>query len=127
MTLSDSALFIDSVNEGSAVGSISAVTSPSGDSASYSMYSTVLGRSDKEQFYANNTITWSTDDTWLDDGHIFVHSALRVVDSLNWDATGLMKYGNNMYSVMAVDKDKSGDQEFYLEGYGQYEGDWNDW
>jgi hypothetical protein len=91
------------------------------------MYSTVLGRSDKEQFYANNTITWSTDDTWLDDGHIFVHSALRVVDSLNWDATGLMKYGNNMYSVMAVDKDKSGDQEFYLEGYGQYEGDWNDW
>jgi hypothetical protein len=91
------------------------------------MYGTVLDSADSEQFFTNNSVAWSTEDTWLDNGNIWVDSVLRVVNSLNWKAGGFMVYGNHSYKITIYDYNKNGSGVFYLDGKGRYGGSWTRW
>ena len=126
-SLTDSSLFLNGVKEGDAVGYLSADTSINGDAAVIYLYALAKNGNEKEQVYTNNTVSWSSDSSWLDAGDIEVSSAFRLIDIVNWNAMGQLEYGEQQYYIQSSDYGASGNQVYFVEATGGYGGGWNAW
>ena len=79
-------------------------------------------------YYSNQSLAWSTNNGWLQDGSIVVQSQSIWDTAVNWDATGSFNYGSSLYSIMASEKTFGSEvQEFYVYGTGNYGGNYNGW
>jgi hypothetical protein len=120
-------IYLDGSKLGDAAGKLSAATSSSWDAATYKLVTVVHDDETVEQMYTNNTVHWSSPTVWKEAGVLSTTSWLRIIDTVDWHATGKMQYGDNKYYIMASDYTSAGSQVFYSYGEGGYGGRWNDW
>ena len=93
--------------------------------------------SEKEQIYTNNEISWSAgssmnstsnSNTWLESGNINAASVFRLINTIDWNADGLLQYGGDLYNFYARDLSQdSSEVLFSTGGDGKYGGDYYNW
>lgn len=135
-SLNESAAYVDHEKQGDASGYLSSAVSLSGDTAVFDLRFLVNDGSENEQIYTNNEISWSTgsimntssSNSWLDSGNINVASVFRLINTIDWNADGLLQYGGDLYNFYARDLSQdSSEVLFSTGGDGKYGGDYYNW
>ncbi len=81
-------------------------------------------------FYSNQYYIWSSiSSNWLVDGNINIISEVMMRHVTNWNFTGFFEYGNNSYKIILKEGNYSNpmDMMLYIEGTGNYGGNWHHW
>ena len=58
---------------------------------------------------------------WIETGVIVAESEFFIIDTINSNLTGVIKYEHNKYMFKADDYSVDGNQLFLAKGYGRYE------
>lgn len=113
---------------GDAVGRISSAVATTGEAAFFSLFTQVNDGNEVEQVFTSNNVSWySSADNWLSAGSLTATTAFRLIDSVNWDALGLLQYGDNEYMFHAMNYYADGSMMFLGHAMGGYGGNWNNW
>jgi len=113
---------------GDAVGRISSAVAYAGEAAYFTFFTLVNDGNEMEQVYTNNNVSWySPQENWLSAGSLTATTVFRLVDSVNWDALGLLQYGDNQYMFHAMDYYSDGSMVFLAHAMGGYGGNWFNW
>ncbi len=81
-------------------------------------------------YNSNQYYSWSSiSSNWLIDGNINMISEVMMRNVINWNITGLFEYGNNSYTIKLKEGNYTDpvDMMLYIEGTGNYGGNWHHW
>jgi hypothetical protein len=133
--LNDSYLIYNGDLVGSATGYIIGVTPNQWLDGDVRYQTSAKDASSLIVFTTNGESKWSTKSTWSEDGLIFILSEVFIQDTMNWNATGSVEYGDNVYSLYVLEKQLQqqsptaiSDSNLYAFFDGGYDiTGWNDW
>ena len=113
---------INAVKQGDLVGNVAFHTEDGGRSTDMALSSIVNNGNNVTIFNTNNTLQWySPSNAWIETGMIDVHSDFYTIDSVQWNATGLVEYSSDQYLFYANDSSSNGDEKFLIYGYGRFD------
>ena len=70
----------------------------------------------------NSSIHWqSPSNAWIESGAIAAQSDFYIIDTINWNASGLLVYEHDKYAFKVDDYSSDGDQLFLAQGRGRYD------
>jgi hypothetical protein len=100
--LNGSVLILEHEVQGFAVGDMSynelSYSSPQGTSGRSILHASALYPDESPVFRTSDIVSWvSGDDDWAQSGDIYFFSATDILDSVNWNSTGSLTYGQQQY------------------------------
>ena len=93
-----------------------------GKSANITLSTLVNDGMEVKQLSTNSSIHWhSPSNIWIQTGAIAAESDFYLINTINWNVTGLLVYEHDHYAFKADDYSTKGDELFLAKGHGRYE------
>jgi hypothetical protein len=103
--LTESYLYYNEDFVGSATGSIVGLTPNDWLDGDVRYQSVAKDSLMNKVFTTNGESKWLTATTWSEDGFMSVLSEVFIQDTINWNASGSLKYGDSLYSFYVLEED----------------------
>lgn len=113
---------LNEVKQGDATAYLSFESKYQGSSVDVILSSVVNNGIEVEQLSTNSSLHWhSPSHAWIETGIIEAQSDFFIIDTINWNATGLLFYEHDKYTFKVDDYSSNGDQLLLAEGNGRYD------